>query len=143
LRDRDDSEGSVRIEGENTMSQAELKLNKIGVVMLGVKDKKRALEFYRDTLGLAVQQDIGEFVSFDGGGVTLALSPSLAAHSPALVGATEIVFSVPDVRAAYAALQARGVAFLREPRQASGPMWVANFTDPDGHRLSLFGPEGA
>jgi catechol 2,3-dioxygenase-like lactoylglutathione lyase family enzyme len=124
------------------MSQSKFKLSKIGVVMLGVKDKKRAVEFYRDTLGLTMQQDIGEFVFFDGGGMILALSASLPKHSPALVGATEIVFSVHDVRAAHAALTARGVPFIHEPRQASGPMWVANFTDPDGHRLALFGPEG-
>jgi hypothetical protein len=22
-------------------------------------------------------------------------------------------------------------------------MWAANFNDPDGHKLSIFGPEGA
>jgi hypothetical protein len=25
----------------------------------------------------------------------------------------------------------------------SGPMWAANFRDPDGHGLSIFGPERA
>jgi predicted enzyme related to lactoylglutathione lyase len=65
----------------------------------------------------------------------------LAENSPQMVGATEVVFRVDDVRAAYEALRARGVEFIRAPRQVAGPNWGANFTDPDGHRLSIFGPE--
>jgi len=53
----------------------------------------------------------------------------------------EIVFSVEHVRAAYDALRAQGVEFTGEPRPITGPMWGANFRDPDGHILSIFGPE--
>jgi len=51
------------------------------------------------------------------------------------------VFSVEGVREAYDALRSRGVRFIAEPRNVTGPMWSANFSDPDGHGLSLFGPE--
>jgi len=44
---------------------------------------------------------------------------------------------------AYAALGERGVKFRIEPRQVAGPNWAANFEDPDGHMLSVFGPEKA
>jgi catechol 2,3-dioxygenase-like lactoylglutathione lyase family enzyme len=116
---------------------------KIGLVMLGVADLARAVAFYRDKLGLTMQGEVpGEFAFFQAGSVTLALSVPLAQNSPAMVGATEIVFAVENVRAAHAALAARGVNFFREPRVVTGTMWGANFTDPDGHRLSLFGPEG-
>ena len=49
--------------------------------------------------------------------------------------------AVDDVRAAHAALRERGVAFTVEPRAVNPPMWAANFNDPDGHRLSIYGPE--
>ena len=39
------------------------------------------------------------------------------------------------------ALAARGVEFTHEPRNVTGPLWAANFNDPDGHKLSVFGPE--
>ena len=121
---------------------AEIQLSRIGVVMLGVQDLARAVAFYRDQLSLSLQQEFaGEFAFFDAGGVTLALSVPLSKNSPQMVGATELVFSVDGVREAYEALRARGVAFLREPRVVNPPMWAANFTDPDGHRLSIFGPE--
>lgn len=122
----------------------DVRLSKIGLVMLGVADLERAVAFYRDKLGLAVQGEVpGEFAFFDAGGMALALSVPLAKNSPAMVGATEVVFAVASVRAAHAALAGRGVAFLQEPRVVTGSMWAANFADPDGHRLSIFGPEGA
>ncbi len=118
-----------------------MKLTKIGVVMLGVKDLGRSVAFYRDKLGLTVQREIPGFAFLDGGGVTLALSEPLARASRHMAGATEVVFSVEGVRAAYEALREQGVAFTHEPRTVTGPMWAANFQDPDGHKLSIFGPE--
>jgi predicted enzyme related to lactoylglutathione lyase len=52
-----------------------------------------------------------------------------------------VVFSVEHVRAAYDALRRKGVTFSDEPRNVTGSSWSANFTDPDGHHLSIFGAE--
>lgn len=121
---------------------AEWKLQKIGVVMLGVRNLAESVAFYRDRLGLALQQEIpGAFAFFDAGEVTLALSVPTAKNSEHIVGATEVVFAVDGVREAWEALRARGVTFIQEPRVVNPPMWAANFSDPDGHRLSVFGPE--
>jgi catechol 2,3-dioxygenase-like lactoylglutathione lyase family enzyme len=122
----------------------DFKLNKVGVVMLGVGDLASSVVFYRDKLGLTLVSQFEGFAFFNGGGVTLALSEGLArAHSPTgpVAGATEVVFSVDDVRAAHQQLAERGVSFTHAPRVVSGPMWGANFNDPDGHGLSIFGPE--
>jgi len=123
------------------MDEAHFKLTKIGVVMLGVQDLARSAAFYRDTLGLSVQMEIPGFTFLDGGGVTLALSQPLARATGQAAGATEVVFSVEDVTAAYEALRANGVTFTQAPRNVAGSNWAANFQDPDGHRLSIFGPE--
>jgi catechol 2,3-dioxygenase-like lactoylglutathione lyase family enzyme len=116
-----------------------LQLTKIGVVMLGTKDLARSLKFYRDTLGMAVQSESPNFAFLNAGGVTLALASPLAAAAEHMVGATEVVFSVDSVQAAYEELKRRGVAFVNEPRVVAPPMWAVNFKDPDGHGLSLFG----
>lgn len=123
------------------MVQADTKLTQIGVVMLGVADLGRSVAFYRDKLGLTVKQEIPGFAFLDGGSVTLCLSQPLARATGRGAGATEIVFSVDDLRAAFEALRSRGVQFTHEPRNVSGPMWAANFEDPDNHKLSIFGPE--
>lgn len=128
------------------MGTTDFKLSKVALVMLGVKDFPKSVAFYRDTLGLQPQGEVpGEFAFFNGGGVMLALSVPHAdpKTSPSTVGAFEVVFGVDNVTAAYEALRARGVAFIREPRNVTGANWSAVFTDPDGHRLSLFGPQGS
>jgi catechol 2,3-dioxygenase-like lactoylglutathione lyase family enzyme len=114
---------------------------KISHVMLGVESTTRSLAFYRDVLGLSVQSEHEGFAFLDAGGFTLALSEGLARACDPRVGATDLVFGVEDVRAAYESLKSKGVEFMHEPRAVAGPMFAANFTDPDGHRLSIFGPE--
>lgn len=55
-------------------------------------------------------------------------------------GRTELVFHVADIDAACAALNSRGVKFRIEPRIVTGNQLAADFRDPDGHVLSIFGP---
>ena len=70
------------------------------------------------------------------------LSRGLAqATTSQIAGATEVVFAVEHVRAAYDALRGQGVEFVNEPRVVSPGNYAANFRDPDGHLLSVFGPE--
>ena len=125
------------------MQELNFKLSQIGVVMLGVEKLPRAVAFYRDKLGLVLKGQNEGFAFFDGGGVTLCLSEALARVSRQVPGAVEVVFSVGNVRGAHKALSARGIEFTHEPRSVTGPMWAANFNDPDGHLLSVFGPEGS
>lgn len=124
------------------MEPSPFKLSQISFIMLGVEKAARAKEFYCQKLGLALKSEFETFVFLDGGGVTLMLSEPLGRVGRPLAGATEIVFAVSDVRAAYRALAARGVVFTQQPRQVTPTDWAANFNDPDGHRLSVYGPEG-
>jgi len=112
----------------------------IANVMLGASDLDRARSFYHDKLELAVKQEIPGFVFLETGPATLCLSAAHArlADQP---GPTEVVLAVASVRDAYAALRDKGVEFLREPANVTGDSWAANFRDPDGHLLSIFGPE--
>ena len=124
------------------MDESTFKLGQIGVVMLGVGELARSVPFYRDKLGLMVKGQNEGFAFLDGGGVTLCLSEPLGRVRQPIPGATEVVFSVQDVRSAHQVLAARGVPFTQEPRNVTGTLWAANFQDPDGHNLSIFGPEG-
>jgi len=113
----------------------------LSMIMLGARDVEKSIPFYRDLLGLKLTQEFGGFAFFDAGKVTLILSEDHARSANPVAGATEIVFSVEDVRAAHAALSAQGVQFCKDPFQVNGPMWAAHMHDPDGHLLSIFGPE--
>jgi catechol 2,3-dioxygenase-like lactoylglutathione lyase family enzyme len=116
---------------------------RIGMVLLGVRDTARSLDFYRDALRLPVQFSSGEFSFLTAGDVNLVLrhAPDLAGPEDARLG--EIVFQVEDIDAAYRTLRARGVVFRVEPRPVTGDQLAADFRDPDGHALSIFGPRPA
>jgi catechol 2,3-dioxygenase-like lactoylglutathione lyase family enzyme len=116
------------------------KLPALSMVMLGVRDLQKSLAFYQD-LGVKVRQQVPGFAFLDTGAVSLILSEPAAKNSPNISGATEIIFSVDDVTGHHAALRERGVEFTHPPHNVSGPMWAANFRDPDGHLLTLFGPQ--
>lgn len=111
------------------------------ILMLGVADLDAALPFYTGALGLALSHRHGGLAFLSAGALTLVLSEELRKAVPG--GAprdVELVFSVPSVAAAHRALVERGVAFRSEPREIGGGNHVANFSDRDGHVLSLFGP---
>jgi predicted enzyme related to lactoylglutathione lyase len=112
----------------------------ISMVMLGVGDTERSVRFYRDTIGLDLQHNAGGFAFFGAGGVTLALSEQLGRAVHPKAGATEIIFPVDSVSTMQADLAARGCEFINEPREVTPGSWAASFADPDGHRLTLFGP---
>jgi catechol 2,3-dioxygenase-like lactoylglutathione lyase family enzyme len=114
----------------------------IHAVMLGVRDLAQSVAFYRDQLGLKVKMQEPQIALLDAGAIMLGLSPGHVRMAPHVTGATEVVFRVEDVRAAHRALGQLGIVFLNEPRQATATEWVAHFKDPDGHLLSIFGPEG-
>ena len=113
----------------------------VSMVMLGVRNIERSLSFYRDKLGIKVQMQFEGFAFLDSGAVRIILSEALAKNSANVAGAIEVIFTVDDVRAGTESLKQQGVTFSHEPHQVSGPMWAANFPDPDGHLLTLFGPE--
>ncbi|HEY1462766.1 MAG TPA: VOC family protein [Terriglobales bacterium] len=113
----------------------------LSMVMLGVRNVNDSLLFYRDKLGMAVKQHFEGFAFLDAGAVMLILSEALAKNSPHTAGAVEVIFNVDAVNDHHNSLQNLGVEFLHTPHNVNGPMWAANFRDPDGHLLTLFGPE--
>jgi aminoglycoside 6'-N-acetyltransferase I len=110
---------------------------------LFVRDLARALDFYRDRLGLSLVAGGAEagWCVFDAGGLTLVVEP-VPADAPAedqgLVGRfTGLSFTVDDVRATHAALVARGVVFSGAPEAQGWGGVIATLRDPDGNELQI------
>jgi len=120
-----------------------IRLSHIIAVMLGVREMAPALAFYTEKLGLKVIMQEPALALLQSGTMMLGLSRGHVNLAPHVSGATEVVFAVENVRATHRALSAQGVTFMSEPRQATPTEWVAIFKDPDGHLLSVFGPEGS
>ena len=114
-------------------------LTSIGQISVNVHDVKKAITFYRDTLGMRFLFDAGHMAFFDCGGIRLMLStPEKPEYDHP---GSFIYYRVPDINHAYELLLARGVRFEEKPtfvaRMADHDLWMAFFRDVDDNPLVL------
>jgi catechol 2,3-dioxygenase-like lactoylglutathione lyase family enzyme len=109
-------------------------------IAVTVSDVAKALEFYRDALGLPfLFAPSADLAFLRAGDVRLMLSTPQGAGQ---VGANSILyFSVGDIEGAYATLLGRGVTPERAPQVAAKMpdhvLWLAFVRDPDGNLVGL------
>ena len=124
-------------------TSTDIKLSTLAYVIVYVKDTKKSLPFYRDVLGMKVKFEDNGWVEMETGAVTLALHADEKHKVEHAVGPVP-VFSVEDIYAAYEGLKNKGVKFDKELQVVcegeEGKVGKsADFRDPDGNRLSVFG----
>jgi len=116
--------------------------------ILVVSDLQRSVPWYRDVLGATLTGEYGgtsAVFNYDGAWLLVVTPGGETADKPG----TEFVpppdpskishsvtIRVPDCRAAYEMLRARGARFLTEPRESA---WEVRcfFRDPDGHLFEI------
>ncbi len=111
----------------------------IAQIAVNVHDVKRAIEFYRDTLGLRFLFEIQNAAFFDCGGIRLMLG--LPEKPEFDHPASIIYYNVADIHAMYELLLSRGVRFEDKPhivaRLGEADLWLAAFRDVDNNLLAL------
>jgi catechol 2,3-dioxygenase-like lactoylglutathione lyase family enzyme len=116
--------------------------------LLVVRDLQVARDWYVDVLGATLEGEyggtslvlriVGAWLLVVTGGGPTEDKPSVTfvpPDDPDRVGA-ELIFRVPDCRAAYETLAGRGASFLHEPVD-NGYEVRASFRDPDGHLFEI------
>lgn len=127
----------------------------LDTVAIVVSDRRRAIAWYRDVLGLRVAY-IGpnDPTAKDGAGTPDdpghwiemgPLRPQTRVHLCEMGGETEpgpsgITFLTDDIHADYERMKARGVAFTSQPAKMDWGEWLAEFRDPDGNLFDLKQP---
>jgi lactoylglutathione lyase len=107
-------------------------------VAIFVHDIDRAVEFYRDTLGLPMTKHGSFGAEFLEGDTHVGVHPAVHPQARALVGRhTGITLFVPDLLHYCGVLHDRAVRFLAEPTQQSWGI-MAMISDPDGNVLALW-----
>ena len=116
--------------------------------LLVVSDVERATTWYRDVLGADVQGTYGgtssvlrfldAWLLLVTGGPPTADKPGVVFEPPVDADrvSAELIIGVPDCRAAYSALVARGASFLSPPVEYPWEI-RAFFRDPDGHLFEI------
>ena len=117
-------------------------------LLLVVGDVKRSRSFYVDVLGAepfreyggtsAVIQFQGSWILLVAGGGPTPGKPTVTFTPPSDPDRVshQLTMRVPDCRAAYETLKARGAEFLAPPVDRGGEI-RAFFPDPDGHLLEI------
>ena len=112
----------------------------LGQVSLYVRDMDRAVAFYRDVIGLTHLFTVGALGFLDAGGVRLYLH---ACDGDEWRAGSVLYFTVDDIGATFAALQAAGVKTAGDPHaiytddQAGVEEWMAFFEDTEGNMLAV------
>lgn len=115
-------------------------LSRIGQIAVTVSDVARALEFYRDVLGLQFLFSPGPNLAFlDAGDVRLMLTTPQGAGE---VGNNSVLyFTVSDITSVHTALVDRGATNERDPALAATmpdhELWTGFLRDPDGNLVGL------
>ena len=123
-----------------TATTPTLGLSAIGQIAMNAHDIPRAMQFYRDVLGMRFLFEAPpKMAFFDCAGVRLMLSlPETAEYDhPGSV----LYFRVDDIEQAHSALKERGVEFKDKPhliaRMPDHELWMSFFKDSEGNTLAL------
>jgi methylmalonyl-CoA/ethylmalonyl-CoA epimerase len=126
------------------MSTTAIGITRLGQVAIPATDIRRAISFYRDTLGLRFLFEAPpKLAFFDCGGVRLMLSEPEGDEGgdggprPGSV----LYYAVDDLQGVHASLTARGVAFESPPhliaRLPDHELWMAFLRDSEGNLVGL------
>jgi catechol 2,3-dioxygenase-like lactoylglutathione lyase family enzyme len=115
-----------------------VKVERVDFVSFLTQDLARAKRFYTDTLGLDVEgeDENGNDMELTAGQVTLDIFDPRSIGQPFAPSPAGLALRVPDVAAARAELEAKGVEFDGETVD-TGVCHMAFFKDPDGNALML------
>ena len=117
-------------------------LSTIEQIAVNAHDIDRAVDFYRDKLGMKHLFSVPPNLAFfDCDGIRLLISlpakPEFDHHS------SIIYFNVADIQTAYETLKARGVEFEEGPTfvadMGTYDLWLAAFRDSENNLLALMG----
>ena len=110
----------------------------LGQVSIPAKDIKRAISFYRDTLGIPFIWNNSRMAFFQTGVTRLLVE---IPEDPEFAHCSILYFDVADIDTAVRELKGRGVIFEDEPHHIGDlgdvSVWMAFFRDSEGNFLGL------
>jgi catechol 2,3-dioxygenase-like lactoylglutathione lyase family enzyme len=113
-----------------------MQAERVDFVSFLTQDVARAKIFYAETLGLEIETEGENDMEFRAGQVTLDIFNPASMGQPFAPSPAGLALRVPDVAAARAELEAKGVEFDGDTLD-TGVCHIALFHDPDGNALML------
>jgi catechol 2,3-dioxygenase-like lactoylglutathione lyase family enzyme len=113
-----------------------MQVERVDFVSFLTQDIERAKHFYNEILGLEIETEGEHDMEFRAGQVTLDIFDPSSIGQPFAPSPAGLSLRVPDVAAARAELESKGVEFDGETLD-TGVCHTASFKDPDGNALML------
>ncbi len=110
------------------------------VVNVNSSQPEKLIEFYRDTIGLTVNNDMGPgaFMAGSSSFIALIIEGHDDVQGPAKEPSRVLLnFIVSDLASEESRLKAAGVNFTMDATKEPGFGTIATFTDPDGNLCQL------
>jgi methylmalonyl-CoA/ethylmalonyl-CoA epimerase len=124
---------------DTTTTGSAVHLDRIGQIAISVSDLERSKEFYGETLGMKFLFDAGPMAFYQCGEARFMIGTGN--EKTVVPGGTILYFSVDDLNAVHASLEAKDVYFMVEPhlvaKMPAHDLWMAFFKDPDGYTIGL------
>jgi predicted enzyme related to lactoylglutathione lyase len=113
-----------------------MQVEHVDFVSFLTQDIPRAKQYYSEVIGLEIETEGESDMEFRAGQVTLDIFDPSSVGQPFAPSSAGMALRVPDVDAARAELESKGVKFDGETVQTS-VCRMAFFKDPDGNSLIL------
>jgi len=105
--------------------------------MIIVSDMDRSVAFYRDVLGLELEQQSEAWSQLNAGTISVGLHGSTEGVSASPEGGAQLAFYVDDAQKAVEELRSRGAEIAQEPEREEFGGLLAYVKDPDGYLIML------
>ena len=114
-------------------------IERIGQIGIPVQDIDRAVQFYKDKLGLTLLFNTGSMAFFESNGLRLMLT--LPEKEEFANSSSVIYFEVKDIKESYETLKENGVSFTDEPhvvaKMGQTETWMTFFKDTEENTHAL------
>ncbi|WP_409296323.1 VOC family protein [Peribacillus sp. SCS-26] len=114
-------------------------IQKVGQIGVPVKDLHRALDFYKEKLGLSLLFNTDSMAFFECNGLRLLLS--LPEKEEFSHSSSVLYFHVDDIKDSYGRLSGKDVIFIDEPhivaKMGQTETWMAFFKDTEDNTHAL------
>ena len=113
-----------------------MKIGKLGLIMVVVKDMERSVAFYRDVLGLDLLFHQNNWSQFDAGNILIGLHPEGDEVKVSPTSGCTVGIYVDDIDQAVTEIRRRFGKVAIGPRQDPFGRWALVF-DPDGYSIQI------
>ena len=107
------------------------------VISIGVSDLDRAIEWYKDALGLELVYKLDQYGWCEMSTATKHVTIGLGQNEDLKTGGATPTFGVADIDAARKHLESKDVRFDGDTYEIEGMVKLATFYDPDGNSFML------